>query len=122
MDIAGGESIKSLGAIVNGLNEKQTLETLKTLVSLIKKHEIRGGSVYMLGGFGSQAIFGSDAFLTLNLLGGELISDITLPEKYKVSKSPSWIIELDEGEAVLEGLLDVKKYVNSTGKFIKPLL
>ncbi len=113
------KKILSIGLIANGMNKEHGRENFSKLLSLVKEHNLPAGDMYYLSTF-QDDVMSSDDLITFYVLGGnfELVEEV--PEKYQVSKSPTWIVETVDGEVLFEGLLDVGRYINSKGELRVP--
>ncbi len=114
MDQAQGTKINSISAVLNGVDREHYGRKLAELYSLAKKHQLRIETIYVLGS-PQQAI--NRAAMDLLSDGVMIVPCEKPPEEYPVTQSPSWIIKLDEGIVLLEGV-PLARVINARGELV----
>lgn len=110
--------IDSIGLILNALNREQAASKVKELLELANKYDFGVGQVLMVGGMpGPEILVVTTAIVAR---GGEVSVSGSVPYRYKISKSPTWILKSDEGEILLEGIGSIKSDFDKDGNFIYP--
>lgn len=116
-DRLSAHPIKSLGVILNAMKPDHAKEYVAQLASVAFKYDLPIHNIYYVGPIHN---FPEDTDrLTVKLQGGSIEGGDAPPEKYPVKRSPTWIIETEKGEILLEGFLQLERFVNSKGQFVE---
>lgn len=117
-----GLVVTALSVIVSTANHEHFLQAIEQFNSIMSSRNLQPGTLYMIG----PAINPVDLFQSGNVLGpllsrgGLPMSLFEIPKKYDVKASPTWIIETESGEILLEAVPSLEKYFNAKGEFIDP--
>lgn len=117
MDEAEGTPILSIGVIVD-LNDREHYEQVMSgLRETLDRTSILAGTVYTLSAGGPYM---EDNFIHLYARGASLQSGTELPERYQhIALSPTYIVETNEGEILLEAVSELNRFVNARGEFLE---
>lgn len=119
-DLRQGIKIEQLSLVVNKMNEEHALEVLSTLRELIVDKRLTPGNVYLVGlgaGFRSDALI--NMVRRLQFLGASFRDNLDKPP-VEVNLSPTWIVETGSGRFLLEGTMQIDRFLTSRGEFVKP--
>lgn len=118
--------IKGMGILLNGVDEEHCFQQLNRLADIVTEKNIPTGRVIIVGGVENvgrlikklllNSFNGSGLYPKV---GGFIEGSVTVPERYKVTLSPSWLIDTEKGEVVLEGVEKVERYITSRGTFVE---
>ena len=114
--------ISRIGLIV-GSKEKGHYEKLfKTLLDIISTTPLQLGTVYFISP-PDRALADSPSFIALTKRQLTYETLDVPPAQYKVTKSPTWVLEtaagasLTHGEILIEGVMDIQSAINKQGQF-----
>ena len=93
------------------------MASVKELSDTAVKHDLGIGEIFAIGNV-TTAFDTSQDLLRVFARGGAISIRSTVPEKYKVKKSPSWILYTREGEILLEATGPLANNFNQKGEFI----
>lgn len=109
--------IVRIGVILNTLNQQHASEVLDELSALATKYDYEIGTIFSIGNPGSVAH--SDAFMKLLLRGAKLHDQVRVPEAYNaVRLSPTWIVQTQDGQVLLEATGPLKSFLNERGELL----
>ena len=112
-----GKPVFYVGAILSGVDLDQFKADLEVYLDALSERAIPSGVVFVVGNM--DAKFGEQNFRKILRRGGRVEYIFELPERYKnVQSTPTWIIGLNEGEVLLEGLGPLKQFFNSQGLYL----
>lgn len=108
--------VHGIGMLLNIKDRKHYQQFARKLLQFSDRYNILISRVYLVGNIEPY----KDDLLTKEMMlrGGRPAAGMVIPKKYKVSKSPSWILDTDEGEYVLDGALELNKFFTAKGEFI----
>jgi len=115
-----GIKIERIGLVANFLNEDHALEALTAYREVLLEHSLEPGTIYMIGvtpGIIMDALV--NMVRRLQFLGVGFASNQVLPP-VPVKLSPSWIVETATGRYLVEGTMNLDRFLNARGEFIKP--
>ena len=116
-----GVPVLSIGAVINSLDFTHFYRNLNSLSLLAQKHDFEIGRVYAIGDF--QKMLASAKMLgRLMARRGQLDWLPTVPEKFKITKSPTWIVSTADGDFVIEGMPLLESFFNAKGEFVESVL
>lgn len=112
------EPVLSVGAIISCLNKKHLDDKISELLQVREEKKIELGQFYLMG---CKALEGPPAAARKIIgRGGDVfLGGTSWPDKYKVSTSPTWIVDTAEGEHLIEGD-SLSKYINAEGEISVP--
>jgi hypothetical protein len=109
--------VQSIGVIVDVNTPEHFQSVADALVEMSDANDIVLGTVWALS---ATAIYMHPAYNKLHARGMIHNTVEKLPEKYsQVKNSPTYIIETEQGEILLEGVTKLDRYINSNGQFIE---
>ena len=108
--------IEAIGMVIAGNAPAHLNQHLKDLIEFSQSRKIPVGTVYALGLNRSMNSLDQDNLSSLTKSGGSFQPVWTLPEHLPVTRSPSWILETDQGLVLLEGV-PLLRYVTPNGKY-----
>lgn len=116
----------SLSAILSAEDPSLLSQQLGSLSKLATEKKLVVRTVYIVGDpskipVALENLTQQDPTLRSVIELGELEPASSPPEKYKVTKTPTWIVETEEGEVLLEGAPQLERYFNFSGQFLEPL-
>ena len=111
--------IFKVGVIVKLEKRDSAMRVLDSLSRAADKLRAKLGRIYLIGPF-DEGFIRSEAIRSLLLKGAQVAPSLVVPERYKVERSPTWILEAEEGEILLEGFESLEKHINSRGRFVEP--
>ena len=107
--------IKRIGAVLNGLAAGHIDRCLKELTAITKERELTLGTLYVVGiGDGYTKSTDIGEFVKA---GGGIMDAWILPDYLPVKRSPTWLLETEQGLVLLEGV-SLARYITPQGKFI----
>ena len=112
--------VQSISAVINGIDHDHFEKCLTELVQVLTKYDLRFGHLYS---FSDPRIIGElmqqkpSKLFNLIARGGE-INLISAPMRYNTTTSPTWILETEKGEIVLEATGPLANNFNSKGEYI----
>lgn len=109
--------VETVGAIISSKDPQHLKDMLQELLDVAVKYDFALGDIYTVG-FppDSQAL--KPLLIKLSAREGKIMARAEVPEKYQVSKSPTWIVSTAAGEILLEGTGPLGANFNSKGKFL----
>jgi hypothetical protein len=115
------QSVISIGAVINALDKEHLGIYTKKLSDLLVERNIPAGQFYMRHLVGTLPDLQS--FMRLIVYGATPRYISTLPEKYAMlTASPTWIIQTEKGEYLLEGVEALERFITADGGFVeKPI-
>ena len=117
----GGLPISEVRVFVNAMERSHLLDVVAEYGSLATKYDLTSSGLISVGGFFKRDEIPPE--LTRLLLLGTPIAPFGLvPPKYKVERSPTWVLVTAEGEIVLEGFMSIDKFLNRKGEFQRRFL
>lgn len=117
--IQKGPKIESIGMVINATDPKHFEEHLGELLSQIDKHDVDAGVIYQLGDHDDFNAY--DQLMPKLIARGALFRlEGSAPRRFTVTKSPSWILQVEEGLIVLEAPENINRYISQTGHFVSP--
>lgn len=111
-----GRPIKWLGLIVSSEPENLRTQTLSILSKIARRHDLSVGLIYIVGK--SLSIQDSQLLNELMIRGAQLKIRGRPPEEFGAKRSPTWIVELEKGEILLDGILDPTFFFNEKGEYL----
>ncbi|NDC36988.1 MAG: hypothetical protein EBZ48_02930 [Proteobacteria bacterium] len=115
-----GITIERLSLVTNGANEEHALEALTALREVIVDKELALGTVYLVGLNSSIKLDPLVLMVRrLQFLGAAFAQGLTEPP-VPVKLSPTWIVETTQGRYLLEGTMNIDRFLNARGEFVKP--
>ena len=115
-DLLHGIKVLRIGAIINGMEEGHRNEMISKLVNFSISSHLPLYKAYVVGPMLGSGNSG-DLF-ALSLQGGTLEGVTAPPQEYTVTRSPTWILETEKGDVLLEGLPEIEKFINSQREFV----
>ena len=112
---SAGAKVISLGIVVNSLDENHLERHLNTLIKTSTKLDLDINEVDFVGidnditkkfGLAIVSRFGQGNFMSAP------------PAEYNISTSPTWILQTENGQILLEGIDNPESYINSNAEFI----
>lgn len=115
--ISQGPKIISISLIIGGDERSKHLEPAISLIELCRDRNIPIGKIYSIGNIGVKDPRFDKLLIHLSVLGGLFEKVTAVPEKYAAVKSaPTWIVETEEGEILLEGVSTIEQFVTTSGE------
>lgn len=112
---AKGKQVITIGAIIDGTNKRHYEQCIQSLFKLSDKFEFDLDKIYITSLLNN---IDKESILSL-LVRGATVSPVPAPpEEYNVTASPTWIVQTEDGQVVLEGIVDLGRYFNSRGEFV----
>jgi len=112
-----GIPVIAVSMISDSSDLAHTFENLKIYTDFLEGLDLAAGAFFLT----SLTDFPPDApmeWIKVLARGGIITVEPSIAEEYQVSKSPSWIIRLEEGDIVLEGLYSIHQFFNARGEFL----
>ncbi|RMG44316.1 MAG: hypothetical protein D6719_02110 [Candidatus Dadabacteria bacterium] len=111
--------IIAISAVLNAADRQHFSEHLNELIDTAVTYDLAFGSIYAVG----WNIFKHSSDLQNTAIkiiarGGEILDYGSVPDEYPVKLSPTWIIETEKGDIVLEATGPLRKYITSDGSFM----
>jgi hypothetical protein len=114
-----GEKITRIGAIINGMEEEHRNKMVAQLARYSVESSVPLGMIYIVGPMLGKNNVG-DSFV-LALSGGTLEGVDAPPAPYtEIKRSPTWLIQTERGEIVVEGSPELTKFASPLGEFTGP--
>lgn len=114
-----GNKIIWLGAIINSTDSKHTVEKLKELNEEANKYDLMVGPVFLVGNTDIASVH--EMLGPLQKRQGLIDFRSEIPKKYKeVKSSPTWIMQTEKGQILLEGTGALKRNFNKSGQLVLP--
>jgi hypothetical protein len=111
-----GRPVKWIGLIVTSDPPAQMSQVFKTMQKLVRRHDFGVGLIYIIGTRLSPQ--NGSILNELMMRGGELKVRGRSPKHFSAKRSPTWIIELEKGEVLLDGILDPTFFFNEDGHYV----
>lgn len=116
----------SITAILSAEDAELLTRKLSSLSKMAQEKRLVVKAVYVVGNLANvpvalENLMQQDESGRLLMELGKIEPSPSPPEKYKVTTTPTWIVETEEGEIVLEGAPDLERYFNFSGQFLEPL-
>jgi len=116
-----GIPISEVKVFVNAIERSHFLDVVAEYGSIAAKYNLTSSGLIAVGGF-----FGRDdvppEMTRLLLLGTPVAPFGLVPPKYKVERSPTWVLTTEKGEIVIEGFMSIDKFLNRKGEFQRKFL
>ncbi len=116
-----GIPISEVKVFVNAFERSHLLDVVSEYGSIAAKYNLTSSGLIAVGGF-----FGRDdmppEMTRLLLLGTPVAPFGLVPPKYKVERSPTWVLTTEKGEIVIEGFMSIEKFLNRKGEFQRKFL
>jgi hypothetical protein len=112
-----GQRINWIGLIVSIKNESLLDKSFSTLQKITRRHDLSIGPIYLLG-IPTELSKHSALLSEVAIRGGSLNLQENPPKEFPVTKSPSWIISVEKGEILLDGIIDPTLFFNDQGHYI----
>lgn len=115
------QPIISVGAVLNAFDKEHLGLYTKKLADLLVERNIPAGQLYMRHLAG--ALPDLQSFMRLITYGASPRYITALPEKYAMlTASPTWIVQTEKGEYLLEGVEALERFITADGGFVeKPI-
>jgi len=116
-----GPAIVAMGAILNCSDIEKFRSEIEQLTTIADSYKIKLSVVYALG-TRSRALYTPEFKLTMSQFirgGGQIRFVSKLPDRYKVKHTPTWLIQTEQGENVLEGFSKLRRLVNHRGELVQ---
>ena len=110
--------VKSLGVILNSLDFKHLQEKLDEMLEAAILYDYRLGFIYTIGDMLNVGNIPEDKMIALAMREGTLKIVGTIPGRYNVKMSPTWILEVEDGEILLEATGPLAQHLNQRGEFL----
>jgi len=111
-----GQEVKWLGLIISSQPEDHARTALKNLVKVATRHDFSIGVVILVGRQ-FEALRDNSLLGPIMARGAQLKFRASVPAPFVAENSPTWIIELDQGEVLLDGVLDPSLFFNQDGQY-----
>lgn len=123
-DMAIGQKVLQIGAIIDASESKHFEMQLEKLVEIAARTEIDLGTIYRMNDEDLYLSPGGRKTAQLAwVFFAKFVSGIDLPTQYKAVKtSPTWILITKEGEILIEGTKKLEQFIDSKGRFKKNIL
>jgi hypothetical protein len=112
-----GQRINWIGLIVSIKNGSLLDKSFSTLQKITRRHDLSIGPIYLLG-IPTELSKHSALLSEVAIRGGSLNLQENPPKEFPVTKSPSWIISVEKGEILLDGIIDPTLFFNDQGHYI----
>jgi len=112
-----GETPDWIGLVLSTKNRSHVNTVLGELKSLARQFDYRVGHLYFVGDISAALSYGQE-IAELVARGAVVEFPQNIPEQYDLKRSPSWIVSLQKGEVILDGVMSLNTYLNSDGEFI----
>lgn len=119
--LSSGPKVKAIGAIINGQDLPHFSQAAEALWKFTRERNLDVGVLCVvadprrmkeiLNSIEVRRLLGRGAYFNLR---------ISVPPKYKVTRSPAWILTTDEGEVVLEAVASPERFINIRNEFVEP--
>jgi len=108
-------TVKQISAIINCDDREHFKAQLMTMRELVIKHDLSVGQLYAVC---RSPALNDGIQMPLIIRGGILRVVEDPPAQYPIDLSPTWIVETEKGQHILEGQLDLARAFNSKGEFL----
>lgn len=109
--------VTAVGAIFVALNAGEFQSRLRDLVDIASKYDLDVGKIYALGDL--RLVYDAENIIPLVARGATVGVVDELPEQYaSVKQLPTWILETDKGQVVLEGFTSIARFLTAKGEFV----
>ena len=116
------EPILALGAVINSLDKAHFDTQIREVLQLATDYDLQIGVIYAIGDI-RNVLADQDLLLRFAVFGGQVKPVEELPEQYReLAYSPTWLLNIEPGIIMLEGVGSLRKFLNSRGEFIESLL
>ena len=114
-----GEPIDSISVIVHGLNDAHFKQVMRNFLQLMAKRDLDIDFVFKMGLTDMRDKEIRSIRYQVWALEGEVWNVREIPERYQaIRKSPTWIVNTERGEILVEGFPTLDEFVNAKGEFI----
>ncbi len=108
--------IRRISLVINAKEGPHLSDGITQLIDIASKYDLKIGTIYRIGW--TTALVPARTMPVFLVQGGKFKDVDAPPAKYPVKKSPTWIVETDKGEIILEGFPILDRFVNSKGQFV----
>jgi hypothetical protein len=116
-----GTKIEGLSLVASGIDADSLTKQLYIIIEIFNKKSVQPAQLYLIGQPDNPKPSDLKKIMKrVTMLGVEVITEIEPPAHLQISKVPTWILSLKDGDIVLEGLDSPDKFINSKGEFIEP--
>lgn len=112
-----GAPIFFVNAIINGMDREHMYRQLMELSHVVLKQKVPLGAVYLIGSnweLTEQEM--QELRAKVGFYPGVWWS--TVPSGYRITRSPTWVLQTREGQILLEGIEGLRDYINKNGEFV----
>lgn len=118
---AGKNAAKSLAIhkihlISDGKDQTHLFRNMSQFTSTFLNYKITPGIFYVTGLTNLQPTDAPLDWVKIVSHGGIIEANYEIAKQFRVQLSPSWILETDQGPAILEGFEDIQKFLTSDGR------
>ena len=113
--------VNKIHLLVEATNPQNLFDMIQQYRDTLIQYRLRPGDVYLFGAVGKLPLK-SDEILQIVARGGKLRVNYEVAKRYNITKSPSWILETEEGDIVLESYQAIDRFLTSKGAFRKDRL
>ncbi len=115
LEEGAGYPVISIGAVINSKDQKHYLASLEELWTVASRYDFDVGRIYTIGDI--EHIKGNPITFKLLARGARIAVLNTLPVYPKLEHSPAWIVSIEQGDVVLDGVGDLAGYFTAKGEF-----
>lgn len=110
--------IKNVAAIISSAETPHFEKSIKQLIDLVDKKQVKLATIKTIGDF--NLVMNNPLLPALVARGGMIAFLDEVPEGYPVTLSPTYIVNTEEGQILLEAVGEIGKYFNQNGDFLEP--
>ena len=114
-----GEKVLALGVLVDIYDQKHLDKVMDNYYKIIRESRLFPAPIYLHGI--NDIIYSNPRFIEFITMGANFTSVFSLPKPYGIKNSPTWIISLERGQILIEGLMDIDKYIQK-GMFYEKMI
>ncbi len=116
-------AIKRIHMLLDASERQHLFENLANYSNVLSQYHVSPGKVYIFG----QPEIPSDApydWMRILAKGGKIGANYKIAEIYGITRSPSWILETEEGDVVFEAYESIDRFLTHKGelkrKYLEP--
>ncbi|MCB0320170.1 MAG: hypothetical protein KDD60_04535 [Bdellovibrionales bacterium] len=111
-----GVPIDSIALIINAEDQEETFALLRTFSDILIEHDIQPEAVYTLQIPQFKPQDAPFDWARIIVRGGKIAFNRSIISEYGIEVVPAWLIRTPNGDTVLEGYSDIRRYITSKGE------
>lgn len=109
--------VRSVSAILSALDSRDFQSRLRDLLDVADKYDLDVGPIYAVGDL--RLVYDSENIIPLVARGATIGVVDEPPEPYaSVKRSPTFILDTEKGQVILEGFFSIQRFLTSKGEFV----